>query len=491
MRQVEESNMSGAFTIAPGKELYGELTLARAKTSLYLHDREFFHLGLPQNFITGVLHDLTKVTLINCITTSGTGSGSRGEERYHFAKVFPHFAAFGDRFINPDEKTIVEVRFVMDDATTLFYDFDAFGTVIDARPLIDQVAHANKLDREIATGSEPQILYFTGKREIFTVDTVFGRISAKHNPGFSLPDPSGLFLKNTISVNIGFKDPVTFDEAIGRTSTLLAYLGVLVGRPQNLTDLDIRVEHDAETAAPFRVYWSMPPERDPSREGDSPHPADVLLEPVRQREQFTNVLSHWLDRQAEWRDARLRFWNSFAEQKHYGLDRLVGAANMFDILPSSAVPPDVQLCRELQDAKEAARKLFAPLPHSPERDSVLGVLGRVGKSNLKQKIRHRAKWIIDAIGERFPELGLVCDEAVNCRNYYVHGGEARFDYSENFAVTSFFTDTLEFVFAASDLIEAGWDVKSWIAIPTSMSHPFGRYRVNYTLALQALKGLLV
>ena len=282
-----------------------------------------------------------------------------------------------------------------------------------------------------------------------------------------------------------------FDEAIGRTSTLLAYLGVLVGRPQNLTDLRIRVETDAETSAPVQVYWSMPPERDPSREGDRPHPADVLLEPVRQREQFTSVISLWLARQAEWGDARLRFWNSFAEQKHYSLDRLVGAANMFDILPISAVPTDVPLSNELQVAKEAARKIFTPLPPSPERDRVLGDLGRLGKSNLKQKIRHRAKWVIDAIGEHFPDLVLVCDEAVNCRNYYVHGGEARFDYGENFGATSFFTDTLEFVFAASDLIEAGWDVKSWIAIPTSMTHPFGRYRVNYTLALQALKRLLV
>jgi hypothetical protein len=491
MHKLEESKRSGTFTISSGKEVYGELTLAGAKSSLYLHDKEFFHTGIARDCITGVLHDLTKVTLINCITTSGTGSGSRGGERYHFANIFPHFVVFGDRFVNPAEKAIAEVRFVMEDATTLFYDFDAFGTVIDARPFIDQIAHANKLDREITTGAEPQILYFTGKREVFTVETALGRISATHNPGHTLPDPSGLFLRNTISVNIMFKDPVTFDEAIARTSTLLSYLGVLVGRPQNLVDLDVRVEPDAETSAPVRVYWSMPPERGPSEEGRRPHPSDVLLDPVRQRGQFTGVLSRWLDRQVEWRDARLGFWNSFAEQHRYGLDRLIGSANMFDILPSSAVPPDVPLTKELQDAKEVARKIFGLLPQSPERDSVLGALGRMGKSNLKQKIRHRAKWVIDSVGERFPDLTTVCDEAVNCRNYYVHGGEARFDYGGNFAATSFFTDTLEFVFAASDLIEAGWDVKRWITTPTTMSHPFASYRVNYSMNLLALKALLV
>ena len=51
----------------------------------------------------------------------------------------------------------------------------------------------------------------------------------------------------------------------------------------------------------------------------------------------------------------------------------------------------------------------------------------------------------------------------------------------------FFTDTLEFIFAASDLIEAGWDIEKWISRGTTMSHPFGRYRVNYEANLNHLK----
>ena len=56
-----------------------------------------------------------------------------------------------------------EVHFVIDDATTLFYDFDAFGLVLNPRPYFDTIAHANGLDREIPTGPNPVILYFTGK----------------------------------------------------------------------------------------------------------------------------------------------------------------------------------------------------------------------------------------------------------------------------------------------------------------------------------------
>jgi hypothetical protein len=54
----------------------------------------------------------------------------------------------------------------------------------------------------------------------------------------------------------------------------------------------------------------------------------------------------------------------------------------------------------------------------------------------------------------------------------------------------FFTNTLEFVFAASDLIEAGWDIKAWSEIGTVMSHPFGAYRLTYTRNLEELKALL-
>ena len=164
---------------------------------------------------------------------------------------------------------------------------------------------------------------------------------------------------------------------------------------------------------------------------------------------------------------------------------------MFDILPASAVPPRVQLSDELTAAKEISSSAFCRLPPSPERNSVLSALGRVGLASLKHKVCHRAQPIVDAAPERFPELLWVTDEAVNCRNYYVHGAERRrFGYDGNFNAEVFFAETLEFVFAASDLIEAGWDVKTWANKGTTMSHRFARFRVGYVTRLQELKALL-
>ena len=483
---------AGTFAVAPGRDVYGELTLAGAKTSLYLRDKnEFSSQVIPQRYILGVLHDLTKVSLIDCVTISGPGHAARGDEEYYFADVFPHFVVSGDSHFAPGEKTVAKIHLALDDASTLFYDFDAFSFVINARPFIEEIAHANALGREILTGPDPQILYFTGKTEIFAVNTVIGRVSASHSPHLTtLGGPEGVGLRNTIFVTIQFPEPILFAQSILHASTLLRYFGMLAGRPQNLLGFDLEVESGQQSLAPLQVYWSMPPSRDPSNEAKEPHPSDVMVDAIRQPQEFSRVLANWLEREETWRDARLRFASSFDEQNRYTIDRLIGSANMFDILPPAAVPADVVLSDELGAARDAARKAFLDLPKSPERDSVLGALGRLGKSALKHKIRHRAQKLVVAVGERFPELVRVTDEAVNCRNYYVHGSERRIDYNGNFDAVTFFIDTLEFVFAASDLIEAGWDVKAWSNVATTMSHPFARFRLTYAKRLQELNALL-
>jgi hypothetical protein len=490
LEKFKKSTHSGTFVVPPDKSLHGELTLAGSKTALYLQDEDYFELrGVPSLCVKGVLHDLTRVTLIDCIS-SGTGSATRGAEGYYFSTLFPHFAVFGDSHISPNENVITAVHFLIDDAATLFYDFDAFGHVIDARPFIEQIAHANAFNREIKTGPDPRILYFTGKSEIFQTDTIFGKVSASHCPTFNLGGPAGVYLKNRIITSVVFEEGVDFSEAIFRASTLVRYFGMLVGRPQNLLDLRVSLESNSDGPRLLGVYWSMPPKRKKSDEVSKPHCSDVLLDPIRKPQEFSNVLRRWLDRQKDWTGARFRFFNSFGRQRHYDIDRLIGAANMFDVLPDSAVPPDLELTQELNAARSAASELFSGLPESPERDSILSALGRVGKSSLKQKIRYRAMALIDIAGSRFPELSWVLGEAVNCRNYYVHGTRPRFDYDRNFDAVTFFTDTLEFVFATSDLIEAGWDINAQLSTGTSMSHPFRRYPFTYLPSLGLLKRLL-
>lgn len=231
----------------------------------------------------------------------------------------------------------------------------------------------------------------------------------------------------------------------------------------------------------------MAPHRETRVDEREPHTIDILIDAAENPNIFSRVLRNWLLRHTKWRDARSRFFSAFANQDIYTADRLIAAANAFDIIPSSAFPRRVTVSENLESARDASRKLFLALPTGPERNSVLSILGRIGKSTLKQKIRHRAQVVTDKIGDRLPDLAQVTDEAVNCRNHYVHGSKGSFDYNTNLPLFFFLIGTLEFVFAASDLIDAGWNPVKWLKRGSTLAHPFSQYMYGYKENLRILK----
>jgi hypothetical protein len=476
----------GVFELMDGTKVAGSLKLAGARTSLSLYSNDFFNaVYVGDGYISGCLNDLTKVSLIDCVPVRA-GTLSREAGQSHFAHVFPHFVVSGSRHLRPDENAISTIDFTMDDAPTLFYDFDAFGSVIDARPLIKQVVLANKLDREIQIGDYPRIQYYTGKGEIFRSETWIGIISAHHSPSWSFPGPRGVGMRNTIRVAIEFRTAVQFSFAIEQIYILQSYLGLLVGRPQTLSGIGIQLNDEIEGPTILDVHWSYVPRRKGSKDQGNPHPGDVLIDAVRRPAKFSKVLANWIGRQPTWSDARQRFFGVFANRREYGVDKLIGAANMFDILPADAVPVVIPISSELEEAKAAARRQFRALDPSPERASVLVALGNIGKPNLKRKVQFRAELLLQRLPDRLPGLITVVDEAVNCRNFFVHGGESKIQYRENSPLVWFLTDTLEFVFGISDLIDCGWDIQEWNS-RTSVDHPFGSYLRNYIGFLERFK----
>ena len=191
--------------------------------------------------------------------------------------------------------------------------------------------------------------------------------------------PGGVYLKSRIFTGITFEAPCSFDDAIDCTLTLLRFLELVVGRPQNVLTLQVRVVSEEDTPCILDVYWSMPPRRK-GNDVPRPHPADVLINGGMQRDEFARVLCNWLSRDDVWRDARERFSGCFHHQEVYGIDRLFGAANMFDILPKSAIPRKVVLSKELASTKARCKK------------------------TLNNQIRFRSKLLTDAVGERrFPD----------------------------------------------------------------------------------------
>jgi hypothetical protein len=480
---------AGRFTLTNGIELQGELCLKGTETILDLYSDLSFDKNESVD-IFGQFYDLSKVSLINCGTMSRFSS-TRGDESYYFSKIFPHFVIFGNPHISSSCRIIRKLSFTIDDAAILFCDFDAFGLVLNAKTHVEHIVETkeNQHDRKIKIGESPLLCYFTGNHEIFCVDTVIGKISARHCLSYGMPGSKGIHVDNTIRIDIVFSSEKIIDEAIRSVLDTLSFLEIIAGRPQNISDLVFSSVND-EHYNHFDVYWCLPPSRKNDWESLQSASRDLPLIAAIQPDEFSKVLSRWMEKNDERRNARARFSKSFAYQNSYDVDRIVGVANMFDILPSCAYPEPVSLPSDLAKAKDHARKLFKELSPSPQRDSILQALGRIGQATLKQKVRSRAKFITDLVGNQFPSLELVVDKAIDCRNYYVHGSETKIDYSIHSAQVHFFTDTLEFVFAASELIESGWDITTWITQSLTLHHPFSQYRFNYLPMLSDLKKLL-
>ena len=491
---IEGTKHFARFTLPNGEAVDGEFLLDGPQTRVILYmDRP--HSAQSGDFTT-VHADLPAIgclSFLNCIVLAEETTYSSLERQTHRVRLHPHFATLGGRAFSPDMR-ISRLGVVVDDFAAIYYDFDAFGLDLAPEEHISAILesfHA-RIGRRVEPGDRPVIAYFTGRSRLFSAVAPFGRVSARHRPSHGMGGPRGVGINNAAVTDLDFDPPATFDQAIENLLSLLRFMELIAGRRQNLLHIELELEQPKNCPGSIlKVYWSSPPNRPTAADEQKPQPADLPLNGGVQPTEFAAVLERWLGLDRERGDARLQFSDGFAEGNRYDTARLVSSTNMFDILPASAVPKDVALSEDLQKARAEAQRIFKALPQSIERHSVLSALGRVGTATVKHKARCRGQIVLTAAGEYFPDLILVLEESINCRNHYVHGSPGKINYRSNFFETvPFFTNTLEFVFAASDLIEAGWKIKPWLQAGTTMSHPFGTYRVSYKDNLRALKALL-
>ncbi|MCU7846929.1 MAG: hypothetical protein KZQ89_02820 [Candidatus Thiodiazotropha sp. (ex Lucinoma kastoroae)] len=491
MKEYEGDYTIGEFYLH-SLTISGQLKLDRENTEIYLHSKEPINSeDIRNRHIDGLLADNKRISLIDCVTlSSGRFGGGEKDDGQNYSIVFPHYVVLGNQCIDPLEENILALNFVVGSATSMFYDFDAFGHILagdlDSKDILRSVSE--KRDRKFEIGDHPEIFYYSGKHDIFKSKTCFGVMSAFHSPTMTMPSPNGISVKNSIPIRIEFDSPVLFDEAMNRFNILESFVTLVLGQPQNIEDIKVSITSDNDYPNYLDVYSCMQEDYSHITRDRTPHPSDILINGGVEPNEFSKLLSSWLERQELWRDSRRQFINSFRMQNRYSTDRLVASANMFDILPEDAVGDACSISEEMKLAVANSKKVFKGLPHSSERDSILGALGRIGKHNLKTKVKYRAKFITEHIGDKLPEFELVINEAVNCRNYFVHGTYGKLSPEVSYSFSSFFTDTFEFIFGASDLIEAGWDIKKWSDKGSTYSHPFGMYLLDYHLNLKNLKG---
>ncbi|TOH51011.1 hypothetical protein CGI80_10425, partial [Vibrio parahaemolyticus] len=489
-----------------GNKFSGELYLKGSKSSLTLWEDEDFvssYHSISDNFIHGKLFDMSSVTLVGLESLS-TGRYSNAVNKYHeeyryFMKAKPAYMIFGNRNIVPDEQEFDSVEFVVNDSTSLFFDHYAFTQIIHAdKDLVNELLAADGLKsaelfdisrKDYRVGDYPIISVYTGSDCIYSFATPHGKFSMRHQPSYTMPSPSGYELENKVSCVIEFDGPKSFEQINSIIPSFIQLFQIIAGQKIELKELTL-VKSDlniveSERFSVYRCFDSILEEKDAT---DSLHPADRLIAIESDPKLFETVINNWLSRTSTWDEVRWQFLGSFTNSI-YNTDRLVKTANMFDIIPDSAYPKKVKLGEELENAKRECKAILKKLPDSEEKNSLLGALGRMGTLTLKHKMRVRLELIPTNKYFTAQDMNLIIGQAVDCRNHFVHGSKKKFEYYENLEMVCFFIDTLDFLYGASELIEAGWDFEKWSKL-NHLKHPFSRYLNGFDVNLSRLKDLV-
>ncbi|WP_337460101.1 HEPN domain-containing protein [Pseudomonas putida] len=466
----------GTFQVLDNHYVVGELKLDGKKTTVRIH------LDSPiesQNIVkgTGVSYAGQQITLINCISEPPSFIQIKDDEFRYYANIFPHYVALGSHHFDPDENCIKRISFKPKDINTIFHDHELFGHRFSKREDLEPLLKDG--NRSITIDESPHFIYFSGKYCAIEVNTSIGKISVHHRPAFDTHPPARAHIDNRMLISLEFHSHLTFKEAMENLSTLNCFLSYMAGRVQGIKNIEVETFIDTDIPKPLAVFASYATKTSAKGSYHKPHAGDIPFNPIKSPDEFARILTNWIDRHHEWAASRWRYVGCLEKGDLYDVDRLVAAANMFDILPPDATPIPATISVELEKAKKECKKIFKDLPISPDRNSILNSLGRIGKPSLPKKVESRVQIVATHFGKVLPELSTACTAGVKIRNYFVHGSLNGINYNKIESLIPFLTDALEFVFSVSDLIEAGWDPQQWLANHHGFGHSFSRFLIHY------------
>jgi hypothetical protein len=474
----------GVFRLG-NEDVSGELTLGGSNTSLVLRAlRNLEHVRVPP-VVHGQLHDLRFVSCIGCVGGgSPTLAWARGNSRATSWEIIPHKVITGETHFDPSGDRVHKVWFSTGDIYRIFDDFDSFGMLFDTPEKLYDLLPKTIGERKVPIGPAPRIMYFAGTTVVVNAELPFGTFEVQRWDSFH-SDSRRAELSGDLRVQLEFTPEVTLEECLSRVASVGQFLSLVAGRSQGITDVQFVTHHHAPDSMPFILHWSFAPEQADAQEIEKPSFFDIPLDGIRRPEEFTRTLEHWFATE-EYALARARLYACRNNGNRFTLDRLVAAANMFDIRP---VVVGKEVSADLTAVCHASIKALQALPRSDDRDSAIMALSRVGTSTLMKKVLARAAVVRGHF--HFENLEEVLRQAVKCRNYFVHGpGDKGFHYVVVQKHVTFLTETLEFIFAAAELIECGWSGSHWRQRPHTGYHWFSRFLADYENGKKNLLGEL-
>ena len=450
---MKKRTFRGVFDVN-GRKVPGILVLNGRKSKFELWSDQPF--SIHERAVHGTTNEAKGVSVLDCLPTPAGSTLVPAQGRSaHNADVRFHLAIVGDgQHLQAEDESIVAIRFEFDEMKRVarLSSHVPYGFVRDPDPrIVDSLKqykpeYASDIENPSAIiyfGEDPTVLPRTSL-EIGTVSVTRG-LMGRLSGDVALNDKS--------SVTIEFQDPVTIHVALGRMRTLRSFFTLVIGHLPTVQVADIATLWNEATDGIRRPKFDLQvystTERVLRKEFLKKRiSGQCLLDCGSQerKDELTTVMHEWFRRNSDpnRRDANWQFFNCF--RRHvYSVNRTIAAANLFDLLPRG------------------------DWPHPKMKD-------------LKKKVRAKADVLLGELGNQdLPRLHEVTDHAIDCRNHYVHGTAAKLNYEHALV---FLTNTLEFVYGVSQLIECGWNSECLRRMHPA-DHPFSGYLGNYAESLSA------
>ncbi len=464
-------------------EVSGELTIDGANSSLYVEAPTNFVKGFRDDFIHGYLKRNSLVTLVKCLVPEADQLGwsyGRGEH-VNFANIFPHYVVRGAHF-DPRVSDVGEIHFGLTDAEGLFPDHRAYGRITEPDDILKaRIAAA----ADVELGEHFEVFYFAGEFKVFECALPFGFLTVEHSGSTKWPNVTGLSVENKILFRLRFAEPVAFGEAISKIHSVRRMFSALTGRPQTIFKPTLSFVGESQSC---EIVETMATDFGLISQKSGIHGIG-LINGIWQPELMRDFVQRWFETEKEMRDVWVRFSDSLERKNHYSRDRLIAAANLFDLIPPSCNELEKVKDAALLDAIERSKKIFKDLPVSPIRNAALESLGRITKPNLRTKISSWNSPLKSKYPDTFGDIDIVTGIAIETRNFFIHGTRPKFDVGREFPSIVFLTKALEFAFVAGYLLRIGWDFADWRKTYSGSFTYFGQFVREYELEIDEIKAM--
>lgn len=399
------------------------------------------------------------------------------------------YAAFGEHHLRRDDQVIQGIRFTFDHADAMLSNlgYDAFGTLLHPRrEVLDAIQQQVKADEFLRglphdfSHEYAQVRYFTGKHTLFPdTHTVLGTVGASR--GVSLWGRKRSAQEDYPYITIDFDDPVTLHEAFQRMRLVRQFFTWMTGFAPRWSDVHVSIseEDDQDTFVHSPVEWDeTQDDRNPARH------RNMLIDPSREPNKFSEVLSAWLKRNACLKRgvANTAFFHSmpgmFTRLPQQILRQVADALDMLPKEDKPELPPIPESIQNILSAAHARIKDLGEYKSNPVHLRVLSDLGRLNSYvNLRNTVEHRAGIILAHLDDdKMPRLKELGHMAVRCRNFFTHNQTApkHVDFT-NHNTVNLLAETLQFIYGASELVNCGWDMNAWLSNSLVQEHVFGSY----------------